>query len=97
MEEHGRHRKSLEVDNIIVYRDVYRDELSEQPAMIQSYSNEVVYPRVSLPGMDIPFRVLIIASLVVISTAFTACGDRGDKGTMPAKGAGASAAATPCR
>src|SRR6266852_3422873 len=45
--------------------------------------------------MDTPCRVLIIASLVLISTAFTACGVRGDKGSMPAKGANASAAATP--
>jgi hypothetical protein len=58
--------------------------------MIQSYSNEVVYSRVLLPGMDSPSRVLIIASLVLISTAFTACEGRGDKGSMPAKGANAS-------
>src|SRR6266852_4436447 len=45
--------------------------------------------------MDTPCRVLIIASLVLISTAFTACGVRGDKGEMPAKGANASAAANP--
>jgi glutamine amidotransferase-like uncharacterized protein len=45
--------------------------------------------------MDTPRRVLILVSLVVISTAFTACGDRGDKGSMPTKGANASAAATP--
>src|SRR5260370_39069365 len=30
--------------------------------------------------MDLPCRVFIIASLVLISTAFTACGARGDKG-----------------
>jgi len=60
-----------------------RAELSEQPAMIQSYSNEVmaVFVGVSLPGMDTPCRVLIIASLVLISTA---CGVHGDKGSMPA-------------
>jgi len=40
-------------------------------------------------------RVLIGASLVLISTAFTACGVLGDKGNMFAKGANASAAATP--
>ena len=40
-------------------------------------------------------RVLISASLVLISTAFTACGVLGDKGNMLAKGANASAAATP--
>ena len=62
--------------------------------MIQSYSNEAVYFRVLLPGMDSPCRVLIIVSLVLISTAFTACEGRGDKGSMPAKGANASEAAT---
>jgi len=67
-----------------------RAELSEQPAMIQSNSNEVVYSRVPLPGMDTPCRVLIIASLVLISTAFTACGVRGDKGRMAAKRANAA-------
>jgi hypothetical protein len=36
-----------------------------------------------------------LASLVLISTAFTACGVRGDKGSMPAKGAHSSAATTP--
>ena len=49
-----------------------------------------MYSRVPLPGMDTLCRVLIIASLVLISTAFTACGGRGDKGSMPAKGANAS-------
>jgi glutamine amidotransferase-like uncharacterized protein len=62
--------------------------------MIQSYSNEVVYSRVPLPGMDTLCRVLIIASLVLISTAFTACGVRADKGSIPAKGANASAPTT---
>src|SRR5258708_6662481 len=64
--------------------------------MIQSYSNEVMYSRISLPGMDTPRQVLIVtvASLVLISTAFTACGARGDKGSTPAKGANAFAAAT---
>jgi hypothetical protein len=37
----------------------------------------------------LPARVLI-ASLVLISTAFTACGVRGDKGSMPARGASAA-------
>ena len=46
------------------------------------------------PGVDTLCRLLIIASLVLISTAFTACGVRGDKGGMPAKDANASAAAT---
>jgi hypothetical protein len=45
--------------------------------------------------MDTPCRVFIIASLVLISTAFIACGVRGDKGSMPAKGANASTAVTP--
>jgi len=40
--------------------------------------------------MDTPCRVLIIASLVLISTAFTACGVRGDKGRMAAKRANAA-------
>jgi hypothetical protein len=65
--------------------------------MIQSYSNKVVHSRVPLPGMDTPRRVLVIASLVVIATVFTACVDRGDKGSMPAKGANASSAATSTR
>jgi hypothetical protein len=63
--------------------------------MIQSYSNEVVYSRLPLPGMDTPCQVFIIASLVLISTAFIAYGFRGDKGSMPAKGANASTAVTP--
>ena len=81
--------------NPFVSHQLRRAELSEQPAMIQSYLNEVVYTRVPLPGMDTPCRVLIIVSLVLISTAFTACGVRSDQGSMPAKGANASAAATP--
>src|SRR5260370_11982343 len=36
--------------------------------------------------MDARRRVLIITSAVLISTAFTACGVRGDKGRMPAGG-----------
>src|ERR1700694_4914356 len=35
----------------------------------------------------LPCRGLVIAYLVLISTAFTACGIRGDKGSMSAKGA----------
>jgi hypothetical protein len=76
--------------NRFVSHQLRRAELSEQPAMIQSNSFEVMYSRVPLPGMDTPCRVLIIASLVLISTAFTACGVRGDKGSMPAKGANAA-------
>jgi glutamine amidotransferase-like uncharacterized protein len=53
-----------------------RAEWSEQPAMIQSHSKTAVYG-----------RVLRIAPLVLISTAFTACGVRDDKGSMPATGA----------
>jgi glutamine amidotransferase-like uncharacterized protein len=45
--------------------------------------------------MDAPRRVRITASLVLISTAFAACGVRGDNGSVPAKGANASAAALP--
>jgi glutamine amidotransferase-like uncharacterized protein len=47
-----------------------------------------------LPGMDTPCRVLLVASLLLISTAFTAFGVRGDEGSMPAKDANASVAAT---
>src|SRR2546429_1467774 len=57
--------------------------------MIQSYSNEVVDSRVPLPEIDTPCRVLIIASLVLISTSLTACGLRDDKGSRPAKRANA--------
>jgi hypothetical protein len=45
----------------------------------------------ALLGMNTPCRGLIVASLVLISTAFTTCGD---KGSMPAKGANVSAGAT---
>src|ERR1044071_2541737 len=61
--------------------------------MIQSYFNAVVPSRVPFPAMDTPCRILI-TSLVLISTAFTACGVPGDKGSMPAN-ANASAAAVP--
>ena len=37
--------------------------------------------------IDTPFRVRIIASLVLIATTFTGCGILGNKGSMPAKGA----------
>src|SRR5258706_8534496 len=37
--------------------------------------------------MDTPCRGLIIASLVLLATAFTACGVRGDKGSATAKAA----------
>ncbi|MCM3873412.1 MAG: BPL-N domain-containing protein [Pyrinomonadaceae bacterium] len=47
--------------------------------MIHSNSNEVMHSRVPLPAMDTPRRVLIIA-LVLIATAFTACGVGRDKG-----------------
>ena len=49
--------------------------------MIQSYFNEVVHSRVPLLGMDTPCRAPLIASLIVISTAFTACEARGDRGS----------------
>ena len=42
-------------------------------------TTEVEHPRVPLQGMGTAFRALIIASLVLISAAFTACGVRGDK------------------
>jgi glutamine amidotransferase-like uncharacterized protein len=45
-----------------------------------------------LLGMNTPCRGLILASLVLISTAFATCGD---KGSMPAKGANVSAGAIP--
>ena len=60
--------------------------------MTRSYSNEVVNAPSSLPVMDARYRVLIIASLVLISTAFTTCGD---KGSMPAKRANVSGGAIP--
>ena len=59
--------------------------------MTRSYSNEVVNAPSSLPVMDARYRVLIIASLVLISTAFSGC----DKASVPKEGANASAAATP--
>ena len=71
-----------------------RARLSEQPPTIQSYSNEARYSRVHSEDMDNPCRVLIIASLVLISAALTACEGRGNKG-MPATGADSSAASTP--
>jgi glutamine amidotransferase-like uncharacterized protein len=63
-----------------------RAELSEQQAMIQSspiqsYPHEMVRSRVSLPGMDTSCRVLITASLLLISTAFTACRGGDNKGS----------------
>jgi glutamine amidotransferase-like uncharacterized protein len=51
--------------------------------------------RRQVSGRDIPCRVLIIASLLPISTVITACGVRGDKGSIHPQGANASAAATP--
>jgi hypothetical protein len=45
--------------------------------------------------MDTLRRVLIIASLVLISTAFSACGVHSDKGNMAKKDANAFATATP--
>jgi glutamine amidotransferase-like uncharacterized protein len=62
--------------------------------MIQSYSNEAMYSHVPLPGMHTPRRVLIIVSLALISTALTACGDRGEKGSASARGTNSSVAAT---
>jgi glutamine amidotransferase-like uncharacterized protein len=58
--------------------------------MIHFCSNEVAYSRVPLPELDTPCRVLIIASLAIISAAFAGCGVRGDKDSMPAKGASAT-------
>jgi glutamine amidotransferase-like uncharacterized protein len=65
--------------------------------MVHSSSNKVVPSRVSPPGTDALCRVLIIASLFLISTAVTACRGRGDISSTPAKGANASAAAPPKR
>ena len=55
----------------------------------------MVYSRVLLPVREPPNRVLIIVAVVLISTGFTACGDRGGKGGAPAKGANAAATSTP--
>ena len=58
--------------------------------MIQSYSNRG-YLRILSRRMDTSCQVFVIASLVLISITLTACRD---KGSMPANGANASAAAT---
>jgi glutamine amidotransferase-like uncharacterized protein len=55
----------------------------------------VVSCRVSLPETDAPYRAAIIASLVLISTAFTACGVRGDQGNRSPEGANASPPTVP--
>jgi glutamine amidotransferase-like uncharacterized protein len=48
-----------------------------------------LFALVGIGGMESPCRVLIIASLVLISTSFTACGVGGDKGSTPASGGNA--------
>jgi len=52
--------------------------------------NEVVRCRVSPAETDAPYRALIIAFLVLISIAFTACGINGDQGNMSPEGGSAS-------
>jgi glutamine amidotransferase-like uncharacterized protein len=77
------------VDCLVSYR-LRRAELLEQPEMIQSNSNEVAFSRVPPRVIDAPCRILIIASLLLISTAFAGCEIRGDKGSIPLKGPNAA-------
>jgi len=77
-----------------VSHQLRRAELSQRPPIIQSCSNEVFYSRAPLAGMGTLSRVLIIASLVLISAAFTACEVSSSKDSVPVKGGDASAAAT---
>jgi glutamine amidotransferase-like uncharacterized protein len=73
---------------------------SEQPRRSQhgpcrrTY-NEVVHCCGSLAETDIPYRDLIIASLVLISTAFTACGVSSDQGIVSPEGRTASRSTAP--
>ena len=76
-----------------VSHQLRRAELSERPPIIQSCSNEVFYSRALLAGMDTLCRVFIIASLVLISAAFTACEVSSSKDSVPVRGGDASAAA----
>jgi hypothetical protein len=65
-----------------------------EPAMIQSYSNDLMYHRLQSRGMHAWRRVLSIASLLLVSTACIGCGVRDDEGSTPANGSNASDAAT---
>jgi glutamine amidotransferase-like uncharacterized protein len=67
---------------------------SSGPGAIGIY-NEVVRGRFLPPAADAPYRVLIIASLVLISTASTACGVRSDHGSMSLEDANASIPTAP--
>jgi glutamine amidotransferase-like uncharacterized protein len=62
--------------------------------MMQPYFNELVHCRARLAGAETPYRNLLLVAVALIA-AFAACGDRGDKGSVPAKGASASVAASP--
>ncbi len=55
------------------------------------FYNEDVCWRLSLPEADVLYRTLIIASVVLISTASTACGVRSDHGNMSLEDVNASA------
>ena len=57
--------------------------------------NELVCWRSSLPKTDVLYRVRIIASLVLISTASTACGVRSDHGSVSLEDANGSAYTPP--
>jgi glutamine amidotransferase-like uncharacterized protein len=57
--------------------------------------NEMVRCRFSFPEADALYRAVIIASLVLISTAATACGVHSDHGSMSPEDANASAPAAP--
>jgi glutamine amidotransferase-like uncharacterized protein len=64
--------------------------------MLPSYSHSnTVLVHVPFPRMDALYQVFVITSLLLVSTAFTACEIRGDQGSVPAKGGNASAAAPP--
>ena len=64
------------------------------PRSVGNY-NEVVCWRSSVPEADALYRVLIIASLVLISTASTACGVRSHHDSMSLEDANASGPTTP--
>jgi glutamine amidotransferase-like uncharacterized protein len=57
--------------------------------------NEAVRRRFSLPGADALYRPFVIASLVLISAAYTSCGVGSNHGSMSLDSANASAATVP--
>jgi glutamine amidotransferase-like uncharacterized protein len=57
--------------------------------MSRSYSKETMHS-----GMNARYRAFIIATLILTSTAFTACEIHGDRGSSPGRGANVSDAAT---